>query len=677
MIWIKILNHMPLLMIRICFLVIGALGALVLHGEAAVPFEETGMKSFADWNPDTSGETVVSDLLEEAIEWSRVNQRTLFIPSGTYLVDREIRINAEDGGDNEDGHSYLVGDAYQRPVIRLEDGSFPDEVNPREATPVFRLKHVEERKGSAWIFFSVFSNIDFDLGNNPGAAALYYAAAQDSMLANIRIRGENFASGVIGFPGRNAINLNIEVVGGRVGFILQGSVGVNLTGVRCEGQSEGGIWVENVRGSTIVGFESIDSSPAIVSRGHSHEHAQLFLQDAKIAFRDPGSIGLDIDDRSVALKNVYVSGGSLPVRLADASPFDAAQSGKWQKIETLAIAGSPSGGKRALIVSEGEVMDGGSIQKLEEVSSAPDDLRARHLPGEELTFVHPEAVNALDFPGEDDREKIQNALNGSDRIIYVPKGRYELDRAIQVPVGKALVGDPGKQTYLVPVYEPREYAFVLETEDADGEAIVRNLFLETLDKDFQGGVHWRSSGGYMMNVRNFRGHGNMERDNRSYWFTGRAGGRFFGVADHRNIKRGQSPLSSKHRKVLIEGTSNSIVFYGLNLERGGYPNKARANPFFEAINSSNIAVLGAKTEPDRGAVFRISGCKNVLITSVFTHRKNPSPLVDLGDNPMSNRRIELALLGTGEEDGTESMVEPYQDIRVEDLLVYLRHGYDE
>ncbi len=664
-------------MIRICFLVIGVWGMLVLQVNAAVPFEKTGMKSFADWNPDTSGGTVVSDLLEEAIEWSRVNQRTLFIPSGTYLVDREIRINAEDGGDNEDGHSYLVGDAYKRPVIRLKDESFPEEVNPREATPVFRLKHVEEKKGSAWIFFSVFSNIDFDLGNNPGAAALYYAAAQDSMLSNISIRGENFAAGVIGFPGRNAINLNIEVVGGRVGFILQGSVGVNLTGVRCEGQSEGGVWIENVRGSTIVGFESIDSHPAIICRGNSHEHAQLFLQDAKIAFRNTGRIGLDIDDRSVVLKNVYVSRGSLPLRLADASPFDAAQSGKWQKIETLAIAGSPSGGKRALIVSEGGVMDGGSIQKLEVISSIPDDLRTRHLPGEELTFAHPEAVNALDFPGGDDQEKIQNALNGPDRIIYVPKGRYELDRAIQIPVGKALVGDPGKQTYLKPIYMPDEYAFVLETEDADGETIVRNLFLETQDRDFQGGVHWRSSGGYMMNVRNFRGHGNMERDNRSYWFTGQAGGRFYGVADHRNIKRGQSPLSSKHRKVLIEGTSNPIVFYGLNLERGGYPNEARAHPFFEAINSRNIAVLGAKTEPDRGAVFRITGSEDVLITSVFTHRKNPAPLVDLSDDPMSNRRIELALLGTGEEVGTESMVEPYRDIRVNDLLVYLRHGYDE
>lgn len=651
---------------------------------AVVPLAESGLKSFDDWQPDKTGRTVVADKLQAAVDWCQANQRTLYLPPGTYLVDRTIELRAVSSNSNKGAFPYIHGDAYARPVIRLKDGTFTGTPVPEQATPVVRLRHVDwnhpkQKKNSAWIFFSVLANVNFDLGDNPGACALSFAAAQDSHLFNVAIAGRNFTAGIVGLPGRNAGNINLEVTGGRYGILMHDAVGINLTGVRLDGQSEAALKVDNWDGSTIVGLETRGPGPAIlIPAGSNARQGRVYVLDARLELTDPTRPAVEVHDRPLVLRHVFVHGTSRIV--AGGRHGLAAPSGEgWTHVETFASAPSPLDGKPAVLCLDGSKHADHQIAQAARVEQAPPDLRTRHLPGEILAFNHPEAVNALRFPGSSAREKIQAALNGPDRIVYVPRGVHMLDRSLRIPAGKALLGDPGKTTFLVPAYRPKTDTFVIETEDADGTVALQDLFIGNRDLAHDGALHWRTSNGFILNLRAFLAETNHEKDVRNFQFSGRAGGRFYGIAHHRNISNRrrpdgtqQPPDSARYRKFLFVGTRNPITFYGLNVERGGEKRDApQPAAFAELIDCRNVRILGAKTEPDMGPAFALRDCRNISLAGLNTHRETGYPLLSLSGDCAD---FELALIGNRTNTRTNPMIEPYADLPEETLVVLFRKG---
>ncbi|NBB80493.1 MAG: hypothetical protein GVY36_13795, partial [Verrucomicrobia bacterium] len=135
---------------------------------------------------------------------------------------------------------------------------------------------------------------------------------------------------------------------------------------------------------------------------------------------------------------------------------------------------------------------------------------------------------------------------------------------------------------------------------------------------------------FVHGIRNYRGPGHSEQNKHNYEFTGNAGGKFYGIVDHANLYN-DSTADPNFRKVFIENTSNPITFYGLNLERGGFPRPKTQYPFAEIKNASNIRVLGCKTET-YGTVFKIDNTNNILITNVFSHLAHEDPLIDITAN---------------------------------------------
>lgn len=207
------------------------------------------------------------------------------------------------------------------------------------------------------------------------------------------------------------------------------------------------------------------------------------------------------------------------------------------------------------------------------------------------------------------------------------------------------------------------------TADTDGYAAIQDFYFVTRDLDYDGAVKWQTSSGFMLNVRHFKGHGPTETNLRAYSFTGRAGGRFYGIADHRNIRKGSTPRSPLFRKVYLEKTHNPITFYGMNLERGGVQRHVRQNPFFEAVECANVRVLGCKSEPDDGVMFRFDSCRNFMLSSLFTHRETDYPLMEITGE---SANYEVALVGCAANEHV--LVAPFEDIRRSDLLVLMRQG---
>ncbi len=122
-------------------------------------------------------------------------ERPNALPSpGTYLVDRTIELRTSSSNTLRGRFPQIHGDAYDRPILRLVDGTFPAALPPARAEAVLRLRHERPDRRAAWVYFAVVANVDFDLGDNPGACAVDFPAAQDSHLFNIRVTGRHSRS---------------------------------------------------------------------------------------------------------------------------------------------------------------------------------------------------------------------------------------------------------------------------------------------------------------------------------------------------------------------------------------------------------------------------------------------------------------------------------------------------
>lgn len=662
------LSH-PLQTILRCFGLALSLFPLPERAGATVPFAETGMVSFADWNPDNTGSQVVSDLLQQAIDTARSNHQTLFIPPGTYLIDRTITLYGNDGGDFPDGHTNVFGDPQAPPTFRLQDGTFTGSPAASNASPAFNLVHVDPTKGSAWVMFATFRNIRIDLGHNPGAAGIAFPAAQDSHLINVHVVGQSFTTGFLGLSGRNQTNLDLGVEGGRYGALLTDAVGFTINGLRLFGQTEVGLLVKNARGATVVGFEYQGPGIAIQADGGNYESGNLYLEDAKISLTGTPPAAIDATDRPMVLRNVFVRGApqvvlALPRGIATANPDD------WSRIVLFANSPSPTSDDYSVVLSvEGSRDTNAVISEVVPVTAVPTDLVGRHLPSETFAFNHPEAVNALSFPGATVGQKIQAALNSSSRVIYVPAGHHSVDTPLLVPLGKVLVGDPGKYSFLVPTYMPASQTYLITTEAGVGEVVLESLFLAIRDIPFDGGLHWQNHGGYWLNGRIYPGSGRSEFEGTIIRFSGDAGGSLFALTDHRNLRSGSTPHPD-FRKMVIDGTHHPLTFYGLNLERGGTQRFLPANPFLDVLNSRNLRIYGMKSEPDEGTVVSLRHVDNVLVASFATHRDIAFPFFEI----VGAGGLEIALL-TGLKSGPpDPIVLPYTNLTEGDVLVRLQQG---
>jgi hypothetical protein len=645
----------------------------------------TGMRLFSDWTPDNTGSEDVSDKLQDAFNWCINNDKTLYIPPGTYLVSKTIIANVfpgrECGNPSGQGSLNVIGEVNDRPVIKLTDnapGFNNTDISGNK--PVFEF-HQAERDAENCLFYSSVRNVNFDLGDgNTGAAAVYLAGAQDCDLSNITVYATgNFAAGFTGLPGRNANTANLEVYGGKYAFyIRQNSLGYNLTGARCINQSVAAIYTFSSRGTAITGLEIVNSpAPAIITEGFSGspEAGNLVITDAKIEVNEDAYVFELINDRSIVLRNVYVKGTGKIAR-GNGMTWDSETTSGWTKINTFSWVPLSVGGANSYSLIDGEIKKQHKITDYEaNISFAPDKLVIRNLPDTIYSFSFPGIVSIEDYgavknDGIDDLPAIQQAVN-ENAHVFIPQGKWHLNGKLYLRNHSVLIGDAGKRSDLVPINKPSLRTPMIETPDTDGYVVIQDMSFDTPDEDYYGAILWQTSTGFIYNIRNYLNPGRSEKDIHNFEFRGHAGGKFYAINDHSNILRDRTPHPD-FRKIFIENTFNPISFYGLNLERGGDFRNLPQNPFFEAKRSQNIRIYGSKTEMD-GTVYRFEDCRNISLNAFFsTERATVDPLIVLKDSD----DIELCLLHSRDNRNYNIMIddEAGDQVKRHDFVNLYRYG---
>jgi hypothetical protein len=565
-----------------------------------------------------------------------LNSKTLYISPGTYLVSKRIFGKANPGRDCSyyDGRNSLVitGDAFDRPTIKLIDGArgFESDENPYSVLQI-RLEQLDREN---CLFWCGIQNLNFDLGNNPGAVAVHFPSAQDCNIYNVMVHGKNFFAGFSGVPGRNAVTVNCVVNGGQYGFyLLDNSLGASLFGITCRNQTKAGLFLQISRGIAITGVEvtGCEGIP-IICDGIGYEKGHNVITDARIELNDPDNFAFSTNDRSIVLKNIYINGTNKLVT-GDGTSISVPESG-WKRINDYVYTPEqiimPWGDRDTIPTYN--LIDGSQTNEMlfdyQVVSEAPDDFIARHTPDKIYAFNSPGAVNVCDYgavsdDGRDDYEAIQKAVNEND-IVFFPAGEYVLSSPLLLKNNSVLIGENGKRSKLSARFSSNERAWILVTPDIIGKVAVQHFSLDFPHNDPNnrtGTIHWQTSNGFIANIRSAIYWRVYEGDKANFQFSGNAGGKVFGLNDHRNIMKGSAP-DSTYRKVSVLGTHNPLTFYGLNLERGGVSGDTLQYPFMEIRDSENVRTFGSKSETD-GIIFKISGSENISINSIYAHAHEP------------------------------------------------------
>jgi len=139
-----------------------------------------------------------------------------------------------------------------------------------------------------------------------------FAAAQCSTIENVRVNAEGAFAGFRGVPGRDAGAANIEVIGGKIGLLLEGSMaGPVVVGARLAGQTEASIVYLDFVPLALVGFHIIKRhGPVITTRrvGWSTSVGTMSLVDGVVELQDGGFVFDNSAGLNLYMRNVYVRG---------------------------------------------------------------------------------------------------------------------------------------------------------------------------------------------------------------------------------------------------------------------------------------------------------------------------------------------------------------------------------
>lgn len=682
---------------------------------------------------DGSGDSTAG--LQQAIEDAYREDMTLLLPAGEYTITKpltciewQIRPKASAPGENEnylsgtgekilvngidpmEANHVLIGESRdgRRPVIRLAKDAqgFDDPEHPTPMitfrciratiegiTSIPELKHPLEtpegfENATAILFNEKMANIDFDCGGHPGAIGLHTVMAQDSTLLNIRVNAEGAFAGIQGVPGRNSVTGNIEVVGGRYGLMVEGSIaGSVIAGARLSNQTESAILCSDFSPMVLTGFEiKKKTAPVIISYDRENTCNGTFsLVDGSIEV-EGGPVVLDNKTgKTIYLRNVFVKGASALIQSGKQEPVPASEG--WNRIEEysyndqVAPQDDPPYEVGDNIFRVFSLIDGKLSQDPQPVLSVsqaepPADLVQRHIWQElplytgnettEIILATDAAYGATPDDESDDASAIQKAIDEASKAghgrVFLPRGTYRIGSTIELKSNTVLSGVGWGKTVIEghPDWLPEagQTATMLETVD-DPEANCVLAFLSfvrpaeplTMSKeDYVKGItdemipprnrfntmNWRAGRNSMTvaveRTRVRTGVGDSLFLGNAVMFTGNGGGRHYSV----HIR----PPSAypAQRPVLIKGTHEPLAIYGLNSESPYTPSarqgRGMTDPDWldiyaletntEITDSSNVRIYGVKRE-GASPSFIVRNSENVAIYSSGAMRNPVHP----------------------------------------------------
>jgi len=570
----------------------------------------------------------------------------------------------------------LLGSAQgaERPLIRLAPSAplFDDEGKPRpmlcyrefSATVPTSTEPVEPSDplglppgfadSTACLFGCELRGLDFDCNGHDGAFGVYFPAAQSSSIEDVRVEATGAYAGLVGLPGRNGGAFNVEVIGGRYGIRSEGSMaGTVIAGATLIGQTERAIHHADFVPLAVVGFRIVKSAGPVIttqSRGWSDAPGCMSLIDGTI---EVGSgLVLDNDEgKSVYIRNVSVSGTDSLIRSKNRATVTG--SGAWKRIVEYSHTDqtTPSGDPpyetddsffRVFSVLNGSVSrtPEPAVTIEDNADAPPADLLSRHI-WTQLPLYEGQADGTLvvtDAPYRatpddetDDRAAIQAAIDDASAAghgrVFLPAGVYRIGNTLTLRSNTVLTGAGKRKTRISwhESWQPTTGEPSMVRTDDDPAATTFLGFLEINVRGRDGGVqsdgayrydrynhvHWRAGRNSMIVSIEFDqdwvGSDVPTNPRNVIKFTGGAGGRHYTIEP--NVHAGHLEF----RGVLIDGTTEPLSFYGLNVEHTKQaPIRCATN--IEIRDAANIRIYSVKREGNSPTLI-VQDSRNVAMFS--------------------------------------------------------------
>jgi hypothetical protein len=562
-----------------------------------------------------TGTYLVSDTLQRDQIYN-TSACTEKIASGTYGTPNSIR-----------KAPVLVGEkGATRPLIKLKNSStgFGDVANPKA---IVHLRNYGNASFTTWAGYAacgyglVVRGIDFNVGSsNPGAVGIQIPSAQYSTVEDVTITATGGYAGLRGMPTTNVV-VNLDVIGGRYGIIADTCCGITLVGTHLSAQTVASLQVTTLGIVVAAGFKFEPAAGGTAVSIESWTAPSVTLLDGVIQMIGATKpVITNTTTRDVYVANSYVkTSGVVFEKGPSGNPVIGTET--WQLIEEYsynANARYPG----SVILINGVTSYTTRLTKQDGVDAPPDSLWTRHSWSQLPWFSDADAKNVLDVDigavgngTADDTDALQNALDTYSKV-FLPRGDYRLTRQLVLHQNTQLFGVSGQRSRLFADWDSGgATAYAVKTDTAANAT----TYLADV------AIYARSgSAGSVMGILDWRaGKKSWARqiaaerpwelnqpgaDHRNVLHVGASGGgRWYGFAD----QWGQVRSHANNRMVLVENTSQPLVFYGMNIEHGD------GDHLFEMANASNLAIIGTKTEGGRFGGFTNSG--NVWLAGLSGH----------------------------------------------------------
>lgn len=349
-------------------------------------------------------------------------ERILYFPSGTYLVSSTLRGITQNG--TWKARITFQGENENTTIIRLKD-NLPDFQDPSAPQPVIQTGSIEPYHKTTGDGNNGFRNYLFDLtvdtgSGNPGAVGIDYLGNNVCGLEDVIIRsGDSRGIGVAGLSmKRNYVGpclyKRLEIDGFDYGIRTAATenshtfehiilTGQHVAGIRNDG---------NVL--SIRDLQSANEVPAIIN---SDPKGLVTLIDSELRSPGPVSSAAIVNSGGLLLRKISVSGYAATV----SGESGAQASGN--VIEYFSPATVPSGFSRTTMRQH----SGTNVTLNLPIRETPEfgsyDL---------AQWVNVQSRGAIPDGNTDSTQAIQEALDSSASIVYLPAGNYRVTDTLRV-----------------------------------------------------------------------------------------------------------------------------------------------------------------------------------------------------------------------------------------------------
>jgi hypothetical protein len=527
-----------------------------------------------------------------AIEDAFTARMTVYIPEGTYNVSKAFRCVMNHKGSNEGRrlYSYMITGSTkgEKPVIKLTDNSTIED-NILFLFQTYKAGKAEDPSN----YSHLLRNLEIDMGNNPEVSAVSMSGAQLCSIEDVYIHGDSFNAGILDLPGSGGSSTNITVEGGDYG-IIQSKFRPSpiVTGLKLTGQKKGGVIITSSRGPVVLcGFEieSPENSStyvAVESTTGGNTAGNICLRDGTIQVKATGGTALKTIGCDVNLKNVYIQADTISELGYGNIAIAPGNINQPKKIVSYAFT---TGNNKSSLNVDNQVYDGvynaGVIDEIPtqnflDMHSWPvmpsfEDANIINVVtdyGATPHYVDPVTHTGLwDYTSEDnDGEKIQDAIDAAalnGKTVFIPKGKYHIEKTIVVKTGVKIIGAGKINTILL--QEDKNWGDnkkpIVRTEGADvimsdlaiyGYPGCQLLLVEssnTILRDVQTETH---------KYVGFRFNSTVPYID----FSGDAGGKFYNLSLDHVATNDKNPSSVDYMLLRVKDTRNPVHLYCFSAE---------------------------------------------------------------------------------------------------------------